>query len=105
MRFPGGPIRSLTALSRGAGIGVTALLPGDTSASWIVPILKEPFVLGAGRGALNPAVPVEMLLALPYLQYSESLLIGQRIPQQMERLRLNPPRCWRWKQKGRSGQW
>lgn len=79
-------------VAREADIGVTALLPSDTTAYRIVPILKEPFVLVAARGAVNTANPRASLDALPYVQYSESLPIGQRIAQHLKRVRLNPPR-------------
>lgn len=79
-------------VAREADIGVTALLPADTGPFRIVPILKEPFVLVAAKGALDTADPRAKLGVLPYVQYSETLPIGQRIAQHLKRVRLNPPR-------------
>lgn len=78
--------------AREADIGVTALLPLDTSAFRIVPILKEPFVLVVAKGAIGADDPRAALGRLPFVQYSETLPIGQRIAQHLKRVRLNPAR-------------
>lgn len=79
--------------AREADIGVTALLPGDTTAFRVVPILKEPFVLVTARGCLREGEDLRAALdRLTYVQYSESLPIGQRIAQHLKRVRLTPAR-------------
>lgn len=79
-------------VAREADIGVTAMLPPDTSTFRIVPILKEPFVLVAAKGVIDVKDPRAALDKLPFVQYSETLPIGQRIAQHLKRVRLNPGR-------------
>ncbi|MBN2630521.1 MAG: LysR family transcriptional regulator [Rhodobacteraceae bacterium] len=78
-------------LAREADIGVTALLPPDSAAFRVLPILKEPFVLVAAKGVIGRDVRVA-LEVLPFVQYSETLPIGQRIARHLARVRLNPDR-------------
>lgn len=78
-------------LAREADIGVSALLPPDTSGFRVLPILQEPFVLVAGKGAITGDCRTA-LERLPYVQYSESLPIGQRISRLLARVRLHPER-------------
>lgn len=78
-------------LAREADIGVSALLPPDASGFRVLPILREPFVLVAGKGAVRGDVRAA-LERLPFVQYSESLPIGQRVARHLARVRLNPDR-------------
>lgn len=79
--------------SREADIGVTALLPDDPQAFRAIPILRESFVLVTARGAVRPGEDRRAaLLRLPYVQYSETIPIGQKIARHLKRVRLNVPR-------------
>jgi DNA-binding transcriptional LysR family regulator len=79
--------------SREADIGVTALLPEDPQAFRAIPILREAFVVVVARGAIAPGGDVRDALGrLPFVQYSESLPIGQKIARHLKRVRLNVPR-------------
>jgi DNA-binding transcriptional LysR family regulator len=79
-------------VAREADIGVTALLPEDPSAFEVLPILREPLVLVAARGVLPAGDLRAALMALPYIQYSESLPLGRRIAGHLRRVRMAPPR-------------
>ena len=79
--------------SRDADIAVTALLPDNPQAFRAVPILRESFVLVAAKGAIPAGTDVrEALIRLPFVQYSDSLPIGQKIERHLRRVRLNVPR-------------
>lgn len=78
-------------LAREADIGVTALMPPASSAFRVLPILREPFVLVAAKGKVTGDVRAA-LETLPFVQYSETLPIGQKIARHLARVRLNPDR-------------
>ncbi|RGP37542.1 LysR family transcriptional regulator [Pseudotabrizicola alkalilacus] len=78
-------------MAREADIGVSAMVPPDTSAFRVLPILREPLVLVAGKGSVRGDVRAA-LERLPFVQYSESLPIGQRIARHLARVRMNPDR-------------
>ncbi|MBQ0810323.1 LysR family transcriptional regulator [Roseovarius sp.] len=79
--------------SRDADIAVTALLPADSNTYQSVPILREAFILVAAKGAIRPDVDVRATLArLPFVQYSETMPIGQKVAQHLKRVKLNVPR-------------
>ena len=78
-------------LAREADIGVSAMMPPDSSAFRVFPILCEPFVLVGSKGAIRGDVRAA-LERLPFVQYSETLPIGQRIARHLARVRLTPHR-------------
>lgn len=75
---------------RAADIGVSALAP-EGMGYQILPILRENFVLAAAKGAIT-SDPRAALDRLPFVQYSETLPIGQKIARHLRRVRLNPDR-------------
>ena len=75
---------------RASDIGVSALAP-EGMGYQILPILRENFVLVAAKGAII-ADPRAALEKLPFVQYSETLPIGQKISRHLRRVRLNPDR-------------
>jgi DNA-binding transcriptional LysR family regulator len=79
--------------SREADIGVTALLPADSTTFQSAPILREAFVLVTAKGAIKPGTdPREALTKLPFVQYSETMPIGQKVAQHLKRVKMNVPR-------------
>lgn len=76
--------------SRAADIAVSALLPDGVSYQ-MLPTLSEPFVPVAAKGALTGDVRAA-LGRLPFVQYSETLPIGQRIARHLRRVKMNPER-------------
>ncbi len=79
--------------SREADIGVTALLPADGTTFLSVPILREAFILVTAKGVMKPGTDArEALARLPFVQYSETMPIGQKVAQHLKRVRLNVPR-------------
>lgn len=79
--------------AREADIGVTALLPADTTTFQSAQILREAFILVAAKDAIRPGSdPREALARLPFVQYSETLPIGQKVAQHLKRVKLNVPR-------------
>jgi DNA-binding transcriptional LysR family regulator len=79
--------------TRQADIVVTALPPTDGNAFHGIPLLREPFVLVTARGAIPPGEDRRAaLLRLPFVQYSESIPIGQAVARQLRRVRLSPDR-------------
>ncbi len=79
--------------SREADIGVTALLPPDGNAFQSVPILREAFILVTAKGVIKPGSDVRAVLTkLPFVQYSETMPIGQKIAQHLKRVKMNVPR-------------
>ncbi|MEF3045845.1 LysR family transcriptional regulator [Pseudotabrizicola sp. L79] len=76
--------------AREADIGVTAQLPEGLGYQ-IHPILKESFVLVTAKGAIT-GDPAAALNSLPFVQYSETMPIGQKIARHLRRVRLNPER-------------
>jgi DNA-binding transcriptional LysR family regulator len=82
-------------LAREADIAVSARTPPNPAAFQIVPILREPFVLVAARGSLVPGGDVlARLAALPFVQYSEAIPIGQTIAAHLRRVRFSPERSF-----------
>jgi DNA-binding transcriptional LysR family regulator len=80
-------------LSREADIGVTALLPADGNTFLSVPILHEAFILVSAKGAIAPGVDVRAAIAeLPFVQYSETMPIGQKVSRHLKRVKMNVPR-------------
>lgn len=76
--------------AREADIGVTALLPANTNTFRSVPLLREAFILVTAKGAIRPGQDVRGMLAkLPFVQYSESIPIGQKVAQHLRRVRMN----------------
>ncbi len=79
--------------SRAADIGVTAVLPADSATFLSVPILREQFVLVTAKGAVTSGADVRAQLSrLPFVQYSETMPIGQKVAQHLKRVRMNVPR-------------
>jgi DNA-binding transcriptional LysR family regulator len=79
--------------SREADVGVTAVLPTDSARFQTVPILSEAFVLVAAKGAIRSGEDVRAALQrLPFVQYSESMPIGQKVAQHLKRVRLTVPK-------------
>jgi len=79
--------------AREADIGVTALLPADTTTFQSAPILRETFILVTAKGAIGPGGDArEALTRLPFVQYSETMPIGQKVTQHLKRVKLNVPR-------------
>jgi DNA-binding transcriptional LysR family regulator len=79
--------------AREADLGVTALLPTDTTTFQAVPILRESFLLVTAAGAIRPGTdPREALTRLPFVQYSETMPLGQKVAQHLKRVKLNVPR-------------
>lgn len=76
--------------AREADIGVSALLP-EGPGYQIHPILRESFVLVAARGVLGADVRAS-LNTLPFVQYSETLPLGQKVARHLRRVRLAPER-------------
>jgi DNA-binding transcriptional LysR family regulator len=78
--------------TRSADVAVSALLP-DGAGYQILPILSEPFVLVAAKGAVTGDVRAA-LGKLTFVQYSETLPIGQRIARHLRRVKMNPERSF-----------
>ncbi|WGV15592.1 LysR family transcriptional regulator [Fuscovulum ytuae] len=79
--------------AREADIGVTALLPADTTTFQSAQILREAFILVTAKGAIGPGSdPREALTRLPFVQYSETMPLGQKVAQHLKRVKLNVPR-------------
>jgi DNA-binding transcriptional LysR family regulator len=79
--------------AREADIGVTALLPADTTTFQSAPILRETFILVTAKGVIGPGSdPRETLTRLPFVQYSETMPLGQKVAQHLKRVKLNVPR-------------
>lgn len=79
--------------AREADIGVTALLPADTTTFQSAQILREAFILVTAKGAIGPdSDPREALTGLPFVQYSETMPLGQKVAQHLKRVKLNVPR-------------
>lgn len=76
--------------ARAADIGVSALVP-EGMGYQALPILREDFVLVAAKGTIT-SDPRTALGTLPFVQYSETLPIGQKIARHLRRVRLNPDR-------------
>lgn len=76
--------------SRDADIGVSALLP-EGAGYRVLPLLREPFVLVTAKGAISGDVRAA-LSRLTFVQYSETLPLGQKIARHLRRVRLNPER-------------
>lgn len=78
--------------SREADIGVTALLPTDGNSFRAEPILRESFVLVTAKGAIPVGQnPIDLMRKLPFVQYSETMPIGQKVAQHLKRVRLTVP--------------
>jgi DNA-binding transcriptional LysR family regulator len=79
--------------ARQVDIGVTALLPADMTTFQVAPILREIFILVTAKDAIRPGSdPREALSRLPFVQYSETMPLGQKVAQHLKRVRLNVPR-------------
>jgi DNA-binding transcriptional LysR family regulator len=79
--------------AREADIGVTALLPADTTTFQSAPILRETLILVTARGAIRPGGDArEALTRLPFVQYSETMPLGRKVAQHLKRVKLNVPR-------------
>lgn len=79
--------------AREADIGVTALLPADTTTFQSAQILREAFILVSAKGAIGPGSdPREALTRLPFVQYSETMPLGQKVAQHLKRVKLNVAR-------------
>lgn len=76
--------------TRSADVAVSALLP-EGAGYQILPILSEPFVLVAAKGAVMGDIRAA-LGKLTFVQYSETLPMGQRIARHLRRVRMNPER-------------
>ena len=76
--------------AREADVGVSALIPEGVGFQ-VHPILRENFVLVAAKGAITGDVR-DALNRLTFVQYSETLPIGQKIARHLRRVRLNPER-------------
>ena len=75
---------------READIAITSVVPEDANAYLSLPILREPFVLVAARGALSgETASREQLAQLPFVQYSEAMPIGRLVAQHLKRLRFD----------------
>lgn len=80
-------------ISRQADIAVTALMPPDVIAFRAIPILREPFLLVAAKGAFRDCANVRARMEeLPFVQYSEAIPIGQTVSGHLARVRLNVAR-------------
>jgi DNA-binding transcriptional LysR family regulator len=79
--------------SRETDVGVTALLPVDSTTFHSVPILREAFVLVTAKGAIPAGTyPRAALAQLPFAQYSETMPLGQKVAQHLKRVKMNVPR-------------
>jgi DNA-binding transcriptional LysR family regulator len=79
--------------AREADIAVTALLPADATTFHSAPILREPLILVTARDAIAPGADArEALTRLPFVQYSETMPLGQKVAQHLKRVKLNVPR-------------
>jgi DNA-binding transcriptional LysR family regulator len=79
--------------TRQADIGVSALLPDDSHTVAAHPILSEPFVLVAARGAIPQGQdPRALLQRLPFVQYCEAMPIGRKVAAHLKRVMLNVAR-------------
>jgi hypothetical protein len=68
-------------------------LPADSTTFQSAPILREAFVLVTAKGAIKPGTdPREALTKLPFVQYSETMPIGQKVAQHLKRVKMNVPR-------------
>jgi DNA-binding transcriptional LysR family regulator len=66
----------------------------DTPESWmeIYPLLNEPFVLLAPKGAVNPAKPtLEQLLDTPFIRFPRDQVVGRMIESRLTAERLTLP--------------
>lgn len=77
--------------NRSLDIGIAArpldLPPGVIE----TPLLRDPFVLVAPRGYLSgPPINLDPLIALPFLRYDRSQLMGRQIATHLTRLKLQP---------------
>ncbi len=79
-------------VDRKADIAVSVVMPSDANRYRSIPILREPFILVAAKGAISPGRDLrEQLASLPFVQYSEAMPIGRIVAQQMKRLRFKVP--------------
>jgi DNA-binding transcriptional LysR family regulator len=79
--------------AREADVGVTALLPPDSTTFQSAPILREAFILVTAKGAIPPGTdPRAALARLPFAQYSETMPLGQKVALHLKRVKMNVPR-------------
>ena len=77
-------------VAREASIAVASVLPEDGSRFLSLPILREPFILVAARGAIDREQDMhEQLRNRPFVQYSKAMPIGRLVAQHLGRLRFN----------------
>ena len=77
-------------LKREIDITVTGLVPEDPLAFDDYPVLREPFILVAARGAFRPHEDLRRQMeVLPFVAYHPSMPISRTIAQHLRRLRLD----------------
>ncbi len=77
-------------LKREIDLAVTGLVPEDPLAFDDYPILREPFILAAARGAMRPHDDLgRQMEGLPFVAYHPSMPISRAITQHLRRLRLD----------------
>lgn len=80
-------------VSRKSDIALSSILPEDSSAYWVTPILREAFFLVSAKGALDPDDDLLRQMAdLPFVQFSEESHSGRLIAQHLRRVRFNASR-------------
>lgn len=78
---------------READICLTASVPGEAHGFLALPILRESFLLVLARGAQREGeTPREAIGRLPFVRYSETIPIGQKVALMLRRARIAPPR-------------
>jgi len=82
-----------TALARrNVDLILTGIAPAPSQEYQEIPILREPFILVAPRGVIDPAGDVRAQMQVkPFIRYNASMPIGQIIAQHLRRLRIELP--------------
>lgn len=79
--------------NRQANIAVSSMLPGDVKSYRTQGILTELLILVTAKGSVIQSDDViEQISKLPFVQYAETIPIGQLISQHLKRVRFSPPR-------------
>ena len=79
-------------VERRCDIVVTSEPPDDHRTFDVTPLLREPFVVVAAKGAIAARQPdLATLRTRPLVRYSASMPLGRRIEQQLKRLRIDLP--------------
>ena len=75
---------------READIVVSGIVPEDANSFRSIQILREPFVLVAAKGAVDPGGNLRQQAGdLPFVQYSDAMPIGRAVAQHLRRVRFN----------------